>query len=505
MDKIAGRSLAWLWIAFFAIVGSTLVSPGPVVAQQADAQSLAERTSRIENGLIPASVIKGQPVPAFSIADRMRHFRVPGLSAAFIDHGRVVWARAYGYADIASGRLVTTNTIFQAASISKPLTAMAAMRLVQRGQLQLDNDVNSALRTWKIPQNEFTRTQKVTLRELLSHTAGMTVHGFSGYTPGQPLPTLAEILDGRPPANSDPIRVDATPGTAYSYSGGGYVVIRTLLSDVTGLPFPALMQQLVLEPLGMSHSTFEQPLPQALQSSAATAYQSDGQPFDGRFNTYPELGPDGLWSTPSDLAKFAIAVQNALAGRPNTILLQSTAQTMLKQQMAGYALGFKVGSDDGRDYFDHDGSNFGFFSEMFAFSGAGSQGVVVMTNGNNINLKTEFIRAVAREYHWPGFDPQEHVLASNVSGEDLASCAGAYDAPDVGRIVVSDTSNRLFLDAPGMRIESEEMFPESATRFFIQTSTSAFIFNKDASGNVTSLTIQQRNGSIEAKKQTPAR
>ena len=492
------RPVLMLLVILFASFIHTAPAPA---AQASEGNSLAQRISRIENGLLPASVIKGQPLPALSVAERMRHFHVPGLSVAFIDHGKIAWVRAYGYADVASGRPVTPDTLFQAASISKPLTAVAAMRLVRSGQLSLDDDVNSVLRSWKIPENDFTRKQEVTLRELLSHTAGMTVSGFAGYVPGQPLPTLAEILDGASPANSNPIRVDVMPGTIYRYAGGGYVVIRQILGDVTGLPFPELMQNLVLSPLGMTHSTFEQPLSSALQNSAATAYQADGQPFEGRFHVYPEMAPDGLWSTPSDLAKFAIEIQNELAGRSQKLLSQPFVREMVTSRMGGYGLGFKVGSTGGKAYFDHDGSNFGFFSEMFAFAEAGGQGIVVMTNGNNINLKTEFIRSVAREYHWTGFSPEEHVLAQNIGAEVVAPYAGAYDGPDVGKLTVTTAGNRLFLSAPGMRIDSEEMFPESESRFFIQPSRSAFIFNRDANGKVISLTIQQNNGSIEAKKE----
>jgi CubicO group peptidase (beta-lactamase class C family) len=285
------------------------------------------------------------------------------------------------------------------------------------------------------------------------------------------------------------------------YSGGGYVVLRTLVSDVTHSPFPELMERLVLRPAGMTHSTFRQPLLQELQASAATAYQSDGHAFEGRFHIYPEMAPDGLWTTASDLARFAIEVQNELAGASNKILSQATAREMLTRQMGSFGLGFRVGSTGGKPYFEHDGANFGFFSEMFAFSDSGGEGIIVLINGNNINLRTEFVRAVAREYHWSGFDPEKHVVAQNVPAETLAAYAGTYEHPEVGTIVVSFRNNKLFIDASGMRIEAEEMFPESENRFFIQPSSSTFVFKKNANGKVTSLSIEQHmSGALEAKK-----
>src|SRR5579859_7408427 len=182
----------------------------------------------------------------------MAQTKVPGVSIAFFDHGRIVWAKGYGLADVASGRAVTPETMFEA------------------GRLDLNQDVNARLRAWRVPENAFTAEQKVTLRRLLSHGAGLTVHGYNGYARGEPVPSTVQVLNGQAPANSAPVVVEAVPGSRWAYSGGGYVVTQLLLAETTGKTFPDLMRREVLDPAGMAHSTYEQPLPASLHDRAAT-------------------------------------------------------------------------------------------------------------------------------------------------------------------------------------------------------------------------------------------
>ena len=224
--------------------------------------------------LLPAIRVEGRTYTPATVEQRMQEHHVSAVSIAVIDAGRVVWARAYGLADVEEQRKATPQTLFQAASISKPVAATAALTLVDDGLLALDDDVNAKLRTWKVPPFAF--EQKVTLRRLLSHTAGLTVHGFPGYAPAGPLPTGVQILNGVPPANTKAVRVDIEPGSQWRYSGGGYVVLQMLLSDVTHQPFPQIMRERVLGPARMRTSTYEQPIPAALRTLAATAYHGDG-------------------------------------------------------------------------------------------------------------------------------------------------------------------------------------------------------------------------------------
>lgn len=306
--------------------------------------------------------------------DRIRQsHNVPAVSVAVIEAGRIGWARTYGGGD--------TDTLFQAASISKPVSAMAALHMMQYGNFTLDEDVNGKLKSWKVPENEFTASEKVTLRRLLSHTAGLTVHGFPGYQTGAPMPTLMQILNGEPPANTAAIRVDTAPGGKWRYSGGGYTVMQQLLIDRTGMPFPQLMQRMVLGRIGMKRSSFEQPLPEPLAGNAATAHDRQGRPLKGRWHVYPEMAAAGLWTTPSDLALWAIELRAAYLGKANRIIERTTAAEMLKPQSGDYGLGVGL-NRKGPLQFRHGGSNAGFRCLMVMYVDSGN-GAVIMTNSDN--------------------------------------------------------------------------------------------------------------------------
>jgi CubicO group peptidase (beta-lactamase class C family) len=461
--------------------------------------ALAARIARIESGLLPAVVIKGQPPQSMTIADRMAHHKVPGASVAFFDHGQIIWTRAYGLADVAAKKPVTRDTLFQAASISKPVAALAALRLVEDGKLNLDEDVNVKLVTWKIPENALTAKEKVTIRRILSHSAGLTVHGFPGYASGEPIPTAVQILNGEKPANTDPIRVDVVPGTLWRYSGGGFVVLETLLSDVTGKPFPQIMSELVLRPAGMTHSTYEQPLPKNRAQEAATPYRSNGEPVKGGAHTYPEMAAVGLWTTPSDLARMAIEVQNEYTGKSSKILSQGMARQMLTRQVGVWGLGFGLESAGDKPHFVHGGANEGFRCNIDTYTDAG-QGFAVMTNSDSGGeLTEEIFRAVAREYGWPDYHPAEHVLIK-INPATLATYPGTYEIPSVGKLTISMKPTGLFVEAEPFGPEPQELLPESSTQFFVLSGDITFTFDKDAQGTVTGLTLHAGMQTFEAKK-----
>ncbi len=301
--------------------------------RQTTAASLAQRIERVENGLLPPAVVKGETLAKMKLTDRMRFYKTPAVSIALINDGRIEWARGYGTPEAAGKETVTPETLFQAASISKSLTAMVTLRLVEQGKLDLDSDVNKRLVSWKVPENEFTKEQKVTVRRLLAHTAGVTVPGFLGYEVGETLPTLRQILDGEKPANSAPIRVDMTPGGKFRYAGGGYVILQQLIMDVSGKSFPELMQKTLLHQLGMVHSTFQQPLSPDLASRAAAGHLPNGQEIKGKWFVLPELAPAGLWTTPTDLARFVIEVQKSRLGKANKVLSTASIKRMLTTEI----------------------------------------------------------------------------------------------------------------------------------------------------------------------------
>lgn len=339
------------------------------------------------------------------ITDRMRENNIAGLSLAIIQDGKIE-ARGYGFTDDRHQMSVTPATLFQAGSISKSVAAFGALRLVQEGQLSLDEDVNTKLRSWKVPENEFTQDKKVTLQGILSHSAGMTVHGFAGYARNEPIPTLVEVLNGTRPANSSPIRVNVIPGSLWRYSGGGYVVMQQMIMDVTNEPFPKFMSDTVLGPLGMTNSTYEQPLPPTMSSAAAAGYYANGSEVPGRWHVYPEMAPAGLWTTPSDLARFAIGVQQAYAGVSNPVLSRETVRQMLTAPNPSLSqtdgLGVFVRGSGKTFRFWHDGRNAGFDALMIEFPNI-RKGAVIMINANdNKGTLDDIVGAIAKEYDWSG-------------------------------------------------------------------------------------------------------
>jgi CubicO group peptidase (beta-lactamase class C family) len=479
-------------------LSSVLTSDQQTSSAQSPDPALTARVSRIENGLLPAVVIKGQPPQPMTVADRMAYHSVPGVSVAFFDHGQILWTRAYGLADVASKTPVTPDTLFQAASISKPVAALAALRLVQDGKLSLDEDVNVKLKTWKVPENAFTAKDKVTIRRILSHSAGLTVHGFPGYASDETIPSVVQILNGEKPANTEPIRVDILPSTLWRYSGGGFVILQTLMSDVTGKPFPQIMRELVLSPAGMTHSTYEQPLPKNRAPEAAQAYRSLGNPVKGGWHTYPEMAPAGLWTTPSDLARMAMEVQNEYAGKSSKILSQDMARQMLTKQFGTWGLGFGLESPGGKPSFGHTGGNEGYRCDIETFTDSG-QGLAIMTNSDTgAELYEEIFRSVAKEYGWPDHQPIEHTLIK-MNPATFATYAGTYEIAGLGKIQVTFQSPSLYVQADPLGPDPIELLPESSTNFFMLSGDITLNFHKDPSGD-PSLTLHAYSQTFEAKK-----
>jgi CubicO group peptidase (beta-lactamase class C family) len=412
---------------------------GPSSGGAANA-GLQARIERVEKGLLPLLPVEGEP--GWTLAERMEHHRVPGASVAVIDGFRLAWARGYGIAEAGTERAVDEQTLFQAASISKAVTAMAVLRLVQEGRLDLDADARDYLTSWDLPGARQAGGEKITLRRLLSHSAGVTVHGFPGYEPGSPLPSLAQILDGVPPANTEPIRVDTPPGSGYRYSGGGFTVVQQILQDGTGETFPALMGRLVLRPAGMPESTFQQPLPEARARQAAAGHAVDGSVVSGRFHVYPEAAAAGLWTTPSDLARFAITLQDALRGDPGPVLSPEMAEQMATPVVGEAALGLFVERAGSGVYLEHGGANAGFRALLVLHRRAG-YGAAVMANADGSDdLIAEIVRAVAREYRWEGY-LSEPLRLARVPPADLARLAGRYQLDSDTVLVVTAAGDRL--------------------------------------------------------------
>ncbi len=419
------------------------------------------------------------------IASEMGKRHVSGLSLAIIADGKIVKAKGYGTTEQGGQTPVTSRTLFQAGSISKPVSALGALRLVEQGKLALDEDVNTKLLTWKVPENEFTEDKKVTLRGLLSHTAGLTVHGFPGYATDEPRPTVVQVLDGSKPANTRPIRVDIVPGSQWRYSGGGYTIMQQLVVDVTGKPFPQFMQEAVLGPLDMKESTFEQPLPDDKGKLTAAGHTMDRKAVKGRWHIYPEMAAAGLWTTPSDLARFAIGVQEALAGKSGKTLSPAMARQMITEQKNNYGLGVGVVGSGTALRFGHGGRDEGFDAQLLAYAETG-QGAAIMINANdNSQMVSRILEAIAREYHWsnyPTYNPTKHPLA-HVAEEELDAYAGRYEFANNQMLAFGTDRGRLLTLVNGLF--DEEFLPEADNRFHSAHRDVRITFIKDGDGKVS--------------------
>jgi CubicO group peptidase (beta-lactamase class C family) len=421
-----------------------------------DARSGTEaKIERVVTGLTTAYRIQGEPLQKMKLSDRMGYYGVPGVSVAVFIDGRIEWARGFGWADAEQQTPVTPETLFQAASISKPVAALAALSLVEEGVVVLDQDVNHYLESWKVPPGKQGDDNPVTIRGLLSHTAGMTVHWFPGYAASARLPTLEQILAGTAPANTEAIVNDEVPGKEYRYSGGGYTVLQRLVTDVTGEAFAPFLAKRVFEPLGLENSTYEQPLPESRHQQAASAHAFLGVPIEGRFHTYPELAAAGLWTTPGDLAQIAIEVQQSLRGESNRILSRDMTEQMLEPVLDSYGLGFATFESGGHRYFGHNGSNEGFRCELVA-SHEGGFGTVIMTNGERgDSLYGELLRAIAGAYGWPGFESRER-KAIPLDDAMKRELTGTYEVPGLGELRILQHEGTLVLD--GLIFSKERLY-----------------------------------------------
>jgi CubicO group peptidase (beta-lactamase class C family) len=455
----------------------------------ADPTTVEQRIQRFQSALLPPVLVRGEAPATKSLADRMAELKVPGVSIAVIDEGRIEWARGFGVTRV-GGPAVSPDTLFQAASISKPVFALAALKLADAGKLDIDANVNGYLTSWKLPENDLTRESPVTLRRLLSHSAGTTVQGFPGYGDDAPIPTTPQILDGTAPANTAAVRVDLLPGARFRYSGGGYTVAQLALADVTDQTTPAMMRDLVLAPLGMTRSTYEQPLSAARLAEVAMPHDRDGKPI-GNPQVHPEMAAAGLWTTPSDLARYAIGVQRAFAGESDALIRARTARDMLVPVIAGHGVGPAIGGRPERKYFTHGGSNRGYRCLLFAYTDG--RGVVVMTSGDNGGaLQGEIVRTLAQLYGWPDFAPVERVPAA-VKPEGLDRFAGAWILNDGQPLVVRSRGDRLLVQFPRQPVE--EMFPSSDREFFSKKADIVTSFSVAADGVVT--LAKFRNGGFE--------
>ena len=401
----------------------TWISLGHLLAQTTYTKEVEDQIKQVENNLSGYIKLKAK---GYTITERMAHYKLKGLSVAVIHGYQVVWAKGYGWADEQEKRPVTVNTLFQAASNSKSINAWAVLQLAQEKKLDLYTDINLYLKSWKFPYDSLSNNKKITVANLLSHTAGLGVHGFPGYDRKAKIPTLTQILDGKEPANTPAVRSEFEPGLKSKYSGGGTTISKLIITDITGEAYDTYLYNHVLKPLGMVNSFFTQPPPPDKLKMLATGYYANGEEVPNKFHIYPEQAPDGLWTNPTEMCNYIIEAQLSYAGKSSKVLTPEMTKLGLTPYLdKSAALGVFVEERGTTKYFEHGAGNEGFCGQYYA-SLEGGDGVVVYVNSDNRNIIGEIINSVAMVYKWKDFYDATVRSERNVPASVLSTYEGVY-------------------------------------------------------------------------------
>ena len=457
-------------------------------AASLSARKTDARIDAVENGLQPAFVLQSgqEKPPRWTLRERMSFHKVPGISVAVIDNGRIDWAMGYGVAEAGSSRAVNTDTLFQAASIGKVVTAATVLALVDRGRLDLDADISTCLRSWRIPDSVYARETKVTLGRLLSHTAGFRKGRSGEFEYDFSLPTLLQLLNGESPSPHPPVTLLAEPGSLWQYSNVGFYIVQQVLEDACAKPFSEIVAEMVLKPLGMTRSFYSQRLTAELESNAAFAHDRDGNLIKGRYHVYPAFGSGtGFWSTPSDLARLALGLHKAFSGRPNPLFSRKLAIRMSLPVLGQYGLGLFSQPGDQRSAF-HPGDTTGYHNLMRIHLSRGC-GFVVMTNGDNgTRLYDELQRAIAGEYAGQaGRMAVKQPIALSIKA--LQALEGQYGDGLFPPLNVVVLSGRLVSDhftSPGAELQAENRL-----KFFSTVQGVGYEFALDNLGKATQVIV----------------
>ena len=466
------------------------------VSSAAQSRTAAEYMAAIEGAQSSAGP---NDLGELTLPELMERFNVPGVSVAVIHDFKIHWAKGYGIADVETGAPVDTETMFQAASISKPVAAMAVLRAVQDGLFTLDDDINDILKSWRLDGGEFTRDRPVTPRGLTSHTSGLgDGFGFPGYDPSDPIPTIVQILEGQEPSNVGALFMERPPMTLMEYSGGGATLMQQALADARGKPFAEIMRDDVLRPIGMANSSYQQPISSEHDRNAARAHSAEGTSRGAKWHIYPEMAAAGLWTTPSDLARFALEVQLSAIGQSNRVLSRTMVQEMLSPMGVGnFAVGFTVSKIGQGWYFSHGGSNWGFRATLLAHKIKG-YGLAIMTNADQGGaVASELSRRIQVAYEWDsfadpaprGYRPPVERTEIDVAEEILETYVGEYELSPEMSLVVTLENGQLNLEVTGQG--KAPLFAEAEDKFFLRVADAQISFTKDESGEVTELILHQ--------------
>lgn len=464
-------------------------------------QEIQNRIKAVENNLRSWTKIKGQP--QWTLAERMKYYHVKGISIVVIKDFKIDWAKGYGLADSLSGKPVDTNTLFQVGSISKAINGLGILSLVQNGKLDLNKDINEYLKSWKFPYDSLSKGKRITLTNLLSHTAGLSVHGFPGYVAGDTIPSLIEILDGKPPANNRAVRSEFEPSLKYKYSGGGTTISQLIIQDVVQQPYHHFMRETIFVPLGMKTSSYEQPPSIANKKLLATGHLTNGTAVVGNYHIYPEQAAAGLWSNPSELAAYVIEIQKSLLGKSNKILSKEMATQYVMPYNFNYltpypdeevALGVFSQKTGGERYFTHDGSDRGFKAK-FIGSIKNGYGAVLMINSDSREILEEVVNAIALTYNWKKFlEPDKTVI--KVKDDILNAYVGKYLFEKDPMSIIKE-GDKLFIKVNKIKMQ---MWFTSETEFFVLEQRANSRFLKDALGKVNGFIYKEEGFETTARR-----
>lgn len=394
----------------------------------ADAQT---RKLQVEQGMLPNVVFSGEDQKA-GIEARMVKYKTPALSVAVIRGGKLDWSTAWGKLQH-DGAHADCATLFQAGSLSKPVTVLGAMRIKQQGLIDFDRNIEAYLSSYHLPQGKQSDANPVTLRNLLTHTSGLTPGGYQGYAQGQPLPTDVQTVMAEPPSNARKVEVSQAPNGALRYSGGGYTVAEIALQDRLGKPFDQIMETWLTRPVGMREATFTIPLAAAHHARTARGHRADGSAVAGGWHNHPEQAAAGLWATPSDMAAFLIEVRKAWLGK-SRIFTQEAIRELLAKPIEGHAYGFRLSGEGEQLFITHYGGTVGYNAGMTINLHTGNGAVYMCNSENGPGLGGEFLSAVSRVYGWPQFREVQVTRVSHAV-EALNALTGNYAFPDQGPVV----------------------------------------------------------------------
>ncbi len=442
---------------------------------------------RIEESLTPPTRFVGDG-QRWRLDTRMAHYAVPGVSAAVFGGGELVASAAYGVRANGNAATVDESTRFQAASMSKVVTAFMVMQQVERGRITLDDDVNRYLRSWRVPDSPLTVQHPVTLRRILTHRAGLTVHGFRGYPRRDPIPDVVTVLRGEDGVTG-PVLVDIPPDSQQRYSGGGTTVAQLLLEEVTGVGFADLAKASVFGPLGLTRSTFVPLTDDSAAANVAVGHRSDGSPVVDGWHNFAQLGAAGLWTTAVEFGRFFAEIHRAWHGR-SKLLSAALAHEMLTPPYNDQrGLGPMVYGTADNPRFFHDGDNQGFHCAATCYAGSG-QGAVVLTNGDlGPALWREILAGIATTCDWPGF-LEPAFAVHHLDPSRLHHYAGEYRITagyEGSNIVVRMVGDALEGSIEG--IPTRKLLPISATDFRSRETPFTTRFTIDRSGQANRVQI----------------